>query len=393
MSLVTINDEYLSAIGTSIRNKNGTTDLIKPKDMAAAIDAITGGGSGVDPALLNFTGDCSYLFSNKQIFNILAPYLDQMTFTDVYNCEYMFRSCPVEDLSNLTINLYKETRYSNFPYNIIDGKYMFYGCSYLKEFPQFGYTTNLHLADSEYMFYGCYRMREVPDWINNIASPPSEGFYLFTSNMFANCHSLRSVPADFLAKVCSTYRQSGTATSPITQYGSSIGLGGFKNCYALDELKNVSTRINYTVEKNETAINSDFVARCSRLKSLTFDSANRFVDNVLDLSDYVGWAYSATNITGYNSGITADKEVVDDATYQALKNDPDWFTCDVAYSRYNHTSAVETINSLPDMSDYGTNTIKFKSAAGSKTDGGSISNLTPAEISVATAKGWTVSLV
>ena len=70
----------------------------------------------------------------------------------------------------------------------------------------------------------------------------------------------------------------------------------------------------------------------------------------------------------------------------------------MAYSRYNHTSAVNTINSLPDTSAYlatagGTNTIKFKSNAGSATDGGAISNLTEEEIAVATAKGWTVSLV
>ena len=71
---------------------------------------------------------------------------------------------------------------------------------------------------------------------------------------------------------------------------------------------------------------------------------------------------------------------------------------DVPYSRYNHDSAVETINSLPDTSEYlaangGTNTIKFKGAAGSKTDGGAINTLTEEEIAVAAAKGWTVTLV
>ena len=68
------------------------------------------------------------------------------------------------------------------------------------------------------------------------------------------------------------------------------------------------------------------------------------------------------------------------------------------YSRYNHDSAVETINSLPDTSEYlasagGTNTIKFKGVAGMKTDGGAINTLTEEEIAVAAAKGWTVSLV
>jgi hypothetical protein len=65
----------------------------------------------------------------------------------------------------------------------------------------------------------------------------------------------------------------------------------------------------------------------------------------------------------------------------------------VNYSRYNHDSAVETINSLPDTSAYGTNTIKFKGASGALTDGGAINTLTEEEIAVAAAKGWTVTLV
>ena len=119
---------------------------------------------------------------------------------------------------------------------------------------------------------------------------------------------------------------------------------------------------------------------------------------VINLTDYIGFADRSYYITDYNSGITADKRVTDDATYQSLKNDPDWFTTDVAYSRYNHDSAVRTINSLPDTSAYlatagGTNTIKFKGESGSATDGGAINTLTPEEIAVATAKGWTVTLV
>jgi hypothetical protein len=76
-----------------------------------------------------------------------------------------------------------------------------------------------------------------------------------------------------------------------------------------------------------------------------------------------------------------------------LKNDPDWYSSKVEYSRYNHDSAVNTINSLPDTSAYGTNTIKFKGAAGSATDGGAINTLTEEEIAVAAVKGWTVTFV
>ena len=102
--------------------------------------------------------------------------------------------------------------------------------------------------------------------------------------------------------------------------------------------------------------------------------------------------------TEYNSGITSNKHVYNATTYEALKNDPDWYSTSTKFSRYNKISALRTINSLPDTSAFlasngGTNTIKFKGEAGSATDGGAINTLTEEEIAVATAKGWTVSFV
>ena len=97
---------------------------------------------------------------------------------------------------------------------------------------------------------------------------------------------------------------------------------------------------------------------CTRLKNMTFATDNgipytaNWKGQTIELTSNVGYASTATDILNYNSGITADKEITDDTTYQALKDDPDWFTTKVAYSRYNHDSAVATINSLPDTSAY-----------------------------------------
>lgn len=46
MAIVTINDEHLTNIAAAIREKNGTENTYKPSEMAPAIAAITGGGSG-----------------------------------------------------------------------------------------------------------------------------------------------------------------------------------------------------------------------------------------------------------------------------------------------------------------------------------------------------------
>jgi hypothetical protein len=175
----------------------------------------------------------------------------------------------------------------------------------------------------------------------------------------------------------------------------------FNGCYALNEIREL---MPLTATVTSDAFSSTF-SNCSRVKEIIFGTqedgtpyeANWKSQNI-DLTKYVGYmqsTYENRLTEGYNSGITTDKKVTDDATYQALKNDPDWFTCDVNYSRYNHDSAVNTINSLPDTSAYlaekgGTNTIKFTGNSGSATDGGAINTLTADEVAIANAKGWTV---
>ena len=175
----------------------------------------------------------------------------------------------------------------------------------------------------------------------------------------------------------------------------------FYQCTSLDEIRGLNPQSGEYVSNAFT----DSFYWCQRIKDLIFltqEDGTPYVVNwkaqTIDLSGMIGRGSTQNYIINYNSGITADKEVTDDTSYQALKDDPDWFTCIEEYSRYNHDSAVNTINSLPDTSAYlaskgGTNTIKFKGAAGSLTDGGAINTLTEEEIAVAAAKGWTVTFV
>ena len=207
--------------------------------------------------------------------------------------------------------------------------------------------------------------------------------------MFDSCFSLRSIPMNIF--------KSG---NPYNNYSNSYFYYGFGNCCTLDQLENLP--IPYTKATWTSNAFYNTFAGCNRLKNVTFALNNgvpytvTWKSQVIDLTNYVGYAKFSKDILNHNSGITANKVVKDDASYQLLKNDPDWFTYNINYSRYNHDSAVATINSLPDTSAYlaskgGTNTIKFKGAAGSATDGGAINTLTSEEIAVATAKGWTVT--
>lgn len=142
----------------------------------------------------------------------------------------------------------------------------------------------------------------------------------------------------------------------------------------------------------------------------------------LNITNYLGYDTSTnSNALSYAQGFWKEKNNVclnardiesAKKNYDKLKNNDNWcsFSSEQVqynnkqeylsklFSRYNHDSAVETLNSLPDTSEYlatagGTNTIKFKGIIGALTDGGAINTLTEEEIAVAVAKGWTVTFV
>ena len=419
MAKVLVNESSLTGIADAIRGKNGETTTYKPSEMAAAITAISGGGEpviealsvtsngtytapdGVDgysPVTVNvpqdggppesafvIRGDCIYLnynghwdwFFNNYGYKIITKNLTGGTF--------MFYNSKIEEI-NFDIN------FSSGNFSSID--FAFSGCINLIKIKK---INNLKVSGMGSLFKDCNKLRNIPDdfassWNWSYLEGATDSYSGDQSSIFQKCFSLRSFPITII--------KSGNHK---IYYHYNYFYNGFYRCYNLDEL--VDLPIIYT---NATWNNNGFYNTflyCSRLKNITFAKqedrtpyAVNWKNQTIDLSIYVGYAINKVNILNYNSGITADKEVTDDASYQALKNDPDWFTTNVAYSRYNHDSAVATINSLPDTSAYlasagGTNTIKFKGAAGSATDGGAISSLTPEEIAVATSRGWTVSFV
>lgn len=389
MAKVLVNESSLTGIADAIRGKNGSTDTYKPSEMAAAITAISGGGPDIPDSAFVISGECQYRFANNGWNWFIEQYGDRITTKDISNANNMFVG------STQFVNIPFELNFDN-KYSSHSTGYLFSDCDNLITLPR---INNLKVFDTSNMFKSCYRLRTIPedfadsfDW-SYLESQTS----MFTGNqngMFFCCYSLRSFPFNLINR-----------GNPNAYYSYSYFINSFYECYSLDELVNLPIPyINTTWTGN--AFNNTFRS-CSRLKNMTFalnDGQPHIMNwksQTIDLSSTtIGYASNSSKnyILNYNSGITADKEVTDDATYQALKNDADWFTTNVAYSRYNHDSAVATINSLPDTSAYlasagGTNTIKFNGASGSATDGGAINTLTEEEIAVATAKGWTVTLV
>lgn len=379
MAKVFIQEETLTAIGDAIREKTSTTAKLNPTVMPSYIrNIVSGGGGGYEPtnAELQMTGDMTLAFANDKWNWIIENYGDRIYMNDCAPLTKMFQN------SDALREIPFVVRYSNASNNH-DVTFMFQDCMSLMELPAIAQWRPTKLSS---VCKGCYMLREIPDsFVNAIDWASFEGmtatYNVSAGSMFAECKSLRKYPMGMIHfPNCTPNLSSHT-------YYELVNM-----CTCLDEITNIP------VDKNAITSNvfSMSFYNAHRLKRITFapyDGTVNWKNQNIDLMYSVGYCSGniSDRITGYNSGITADKQVTDDATYQALKDDPDWFTKSSAYSRFNHDSAVELINSLPTTTGTGC-TISFEALSGSKTDGGAINTLTEAEIAVAAAKGWTVSM-
>ena len=359
----------LEAIGDAVRAKTGDTNKLTLDEMATKIQGIAPGATTSD---LTITGDCGYRFANGGWDWIIEKYGNQITTHDITNIDHMFHYSNVDRIP-FSINL------SDNPSGGFRMERVFYACPNLTELP---YIENAAPKIIQY-FSGGNSIQQVPEnyfdnWNWNIMKNMTGQFEGYADYLFSGCTKLRKLPLAWLANM-----------NPKIYHSYSYFYGGFTECQVLDEL--LELPVPYIGVWTSNAFRA-FCENTYRIKNITFapTGAKKWKNQELDLSSNRGW--------GPVSNIGKDKCVVDDATYAALKNDPDWWTENVAYSRYNHDSAVATINSLPDTSEYiatsnGVNIISFRGAAGEKTDGGAINTLTAEEIAVAAAKGWTVALV
>lgn len=362
----------LTAIANAIRAKTGTTNTLTLDEMPTAISNIS---SSYEPIIITANQGVYGLAgaSGTYVINKNIP----ITFNDITKSNQMFYNNHSVDYSGLDIT------YKNDICTDISGMFQLSGV--MKKMPTFSRPFSVNTGNN--VFRECYNLREINEsFSNNITMNYNN---TSQSAWFNRCYSLRTIPHNLLSKF------GGNISSSSNFYTYSC----FYLCYCLDELVGLPIPTTETVSSGSSTF-LNMVQGCNRLKRLTFATNSdgtaktaKFKSATLDLSVGVGYADNAGNITSRNSGLTTATQITDATSYQSLKNNPDSWTTLIQYSRYNHDSAVETINSLPDTSAYGTNTIKFKGASGSATDGGAINTLTEAEIAVATAKGWTVSIV
>lgn len=429
MATVLINDEYLTDIAVAIRNKNNSETLYKPKEMAAAIDAITGGGA--EPAVIEaLTITANGTYTAPEGVDGYSPITVEVASVsgDLPPEAFIIKDDCTNRLAYNGWNWYVDLYGNQITSKDISSLHNFaYGSTTLTQIP---FDLNITSDCNRYTgaFYNCYRLTEAPRIVGQLAIPTtSYKGYSDIDSLFSNCRAIREIPYDYFH----TFGGVDYWTSDKIRLATSGCRGNiFQNCYSLRALPDINIlknkyayynclyysmctachslgEIRDLVVLDEAAYTSNMfvniVSRCRRLQAFTFETNEdgspkiaQWKNQTLDLSYEVGYSSSGAYSIMIGYGNSEDKHVGSVEEYEALKNDPDWWTIDPYFSRYNKASAIETINSLPDVSAYGTNTIKFKTGDGSvgaNTDGGAIADLTEEEIAVAAAKGWTVSLV
>lgn len=393
MAKVFIEETTLTNIGNAIRDKEGTSELIPVTDMATRIAAIDGGNAELPAEALYITGDCAYRFAKDGWNWFLNEYGNQVTTGNIHISQNMFTNCS---------NLYEIPFTINVDTYLLNN--MFNACDKLKVCPKVRGNIQINSNTNLSQILYSTNLRDCEDLFDSSVFDGVKSFKVTSAysapkfnQMFGYCSSLRQVPSWYYKL---RFSEESTAY-PTTSY--CLYRTAFTNCASLDEFLNCPV-LRCNAEQTSDMF-GNFIINCYRLKNFTFETDNgtpyvvKWKSQTLDLSTNIGTVPNSSEyIVTSGSGITADKKVTDDASYQALKNDPDWYTTNIQYTRYDHDSAVRTINSLPDTSAYlaekgGTNTIKFQAEVGLKTDGGLINSLTEEEIAVAAAKGWTVTLV
>lgn len=421
--------EKLNALGDAVREKTELTEKMTLDQMAEAISnlevnpapnveeiTIVENGTyapneGVDgfskvivevpvdfgdlpEDLLYLTGNQQYRFYGTGWSSFLEKYGNQITTENLIGLSHTFQQTTVKEIP-FSLNIKPNTN--------CDFSYAFEQSKQLEHLP---IITDCKPSTNgmSTMCGSCYNLKEInidfDNWdLSNIANYG----YSYEGNWHASCYSLREIPMSYYNKLFQI-----KTTGKTSQYYS-IYYCLAQNCHNVDEIIDMPVMVLDTYTSN--AFYNTFTNAC-RLKDFTFKMqedgtpymASKWKSQVIDLST-AGYSQLTSTVYKrtyylYNSGITIDKCIYDDATYQALKNDPDNYVCGYTaekpfhYSRYDKASAIRTINSLPDVSGSGgTNTIKFKGEAGLKTDNGAINTMTPEEIAVATVKGWTVSFV
>lgn len=344
------------------------------------------GGADVDEVVLS--GDVNYGLSSALAAAFMELYPDKIRTENLTTTQYLCRNSKAKRIPFSLNWADNSTAYNT--------NYMFANAYELEELPA---MNNYTPKNSSYLCQNARMLREIPEGFTsnwnfsqmNVKSNTTNAGYVFSG-----CYSLRRVDSNF------TKHWYNGGTSSYACACNSL----FYECYNLDEVVGLGVMPDLTITTNLLNAVVYGVYCIRRFTFATQDNGDpisvNWSNQTLNFADNFGYRYA--NDEGawmfYNSGRTTNDRIYDATSYAKNKNNPNAYVygnvldnC-VGYCFYNKVAAEETIRSLPDASSSGgVNTIKLKGESGKYTDGGAIKDMSEEVIAMATAKGWTVTLV
>ena len=386
MSLYTIQQATLTGIGDAIRAKGGTSESIPVTGLADAITNLPSGGGGDLEIPTDITcAETRYLFGGDRLTWMLdlVPPGEKIYFHTGNNTEGLVAGCGKNDLSRFKV----WTSYLAGPLG--DG-------AQITALPEIRFT-HVNSNNGYHYFKNMRFLKSIPNDFFYRCNPntgemtTNMGFvfpsYVGLQYCFMDCRSLRALP-----ELPKTFE--GEYGSFYYAYEQT-----FSGCVSLDKIEGLTVAVG-TIYENQF-INS--FTNCNRISEMTFATDNgtpykvSWSNQTIDLSS-VGFGFRSSDCNEYN-GLSKDDERIQTAGGWVNENihierPDDWWASESTYGRYNHDSAVRTINSLPDCSGGSNNIVKFRRDSGTATGpnaNNSCGALTDAEIAVATSKGWTIT--
>lgn len=376
--------------------------------------------------------DCGYLITNSS-YNLLKRYINKINIIPYEddNKKYIVlrnfsTSVDVEDLSGIIIDCNGA--------EIVFDSYAFNGCIKLKKLPQLINNENCYISSGTFLYNqnNSITEDEILSFLNGftkctnkdgVLSYNSTPDYVPYSGYLDNCLDLTEVHKKWHSILNNNDSYHNFNSTPN---------GDISPCRYVKSIRNIpiqyidtnarTNSIRFTgysaipfsdslafATNNGTPYTMNWKSQTIELSHISYTFGYSRDSYLNDYSAYAQGYWKVKNNIFTSNNMTVEQAK---ARYDQLKTTDNWYSCcnnsvtydgkslylALLFSRYNHDSAVETINSLPDTSAYlatagGTNTIKFRKYSGACTDGGGTNDLTAEEIAVASAKGWTVTLV
>lgn len=396
MSHVLIDEEILSSIAEELRYYSGEQVSICPKQMPEFIQKIALKNYGTKlNGLILVQGDCESVFANDVWTKLLEPLADYdpevdttpglVTFGNVKSAVKMFKDSGLLDryntpyLNKYRIPLKAQTVMGEKAVSLNE---MFSDCSYLKSAPNFYRpidnfaANNPDLTDKPIihsfyrMFYGCSDLQLPQDYFNQFDLDNSfgEGFgsqYKWRlREIFTLCGS-KIIPLDVYRYI---YKLSASDYTSQIEYGEVSH--NFWGCFRVEKLEIPSREIGCDFDAN-------CFDGCMNLSSLTFDV---IAPNANNNAVSVGKGENGAQTALWSTTIRLGRKAAGDAiaiavghlgslvnliaafhdTGEKINSDnylryqyegmpTEWYAGSADYSKYNLTSAIETLYSLPDL--------------------------------------------